>query len=145
MNDHYNLNRFVEAQDEVYDQALAELRRGRKESHWMWFIFPQIDGLGRSSTARLYAIKSIDEARAYLDHPVLGQRLIECSNVLLGLKGKSASDVFGFPDDLKLRSSMTLFATVKGSDAVFSRVLAQYFEGQLDQQTLDLLNRRPSS
>ena len=136
MNDPFNLKRFVEAQDGVYEQALAELKQGRKESHWMWFIFPQIEGLGRSSTARFYAIKSANEAEAYLEHPLLGQRLIECSNVLLRHKGKSASDIFGFPDDLKLKSCMTLFASISESDSAFSRVLGQYFAGQVDQHTL---------
>ncbi len=107
----------------------------------MWFIFPQIEGLGYSSTARFYAIKSKDEAKAYLDHPMLGKRLLECSEALLNIKGKSASDIFGYPDDLKLRSSMTLFASVSEPHSVFSQVLQQYFEGQPDQRTLDLLQR----
>ena len=140
-DDPFGLNRFLEAQAGVYERALAELKRGRKESHWMWFIFPQIDGLGRSSTARFYAIKSAKEAKAYLDHPLLGQRLIECSNALLQSRGKSASDIFGFPDDLKLRSSMTLFASISGPDSVFSRVIGQYFAGQPDQRTIELLQR----
>jgi uncharacterized protein (DUF1810 family) len=140
--DRYDLNRFVEAQDGVYERALAELKRSQKRSHWMWFIFPQIDGLGRSSTAKFYAIKSAAEAKAYLNHPVLGPRLIECSKVLLQSKGLSASDIFGFPDDLKLRSSMTLFANVSEPDSVFTHVLGQYFEGQLDLQTLELLKQK---
>jgi uncharacterized protein (DUF1810 family) len=137
--DRFDLNRFVEAQTGIYEQALAELKRGQKESHWMWFIFPQIDGLGRSSTARFYAIKSAAEAKAYLDHPALGKRLIECSSALLPRKGKSASDIFGFPDDLKLKSSMTLFARVAESDSVFSRVLDAYFGGDLDQRTIEIV------
>ncbi len=137
--DPFGLKRFLEAQAGVYERALAELRRGQKESHWMWFIFPQIDGLGRTSTSRLYAIKSTAEAAAYLAHPVLGPRLRECSKVLLGLQRKLASEVFGFPDDLKLRSSMTLFASVPGADPVFSEVIAQYFGGQPDGQTIELL------
>jgi uncharacterized protein (DUF1810 family) len=141
INDPFELKRFVEAQDGVYKQALAELNRGHKESHWMWFIFPQIEGLGRSSTARFYAIKSANEAKAYLQHPLLGQRLIECSNALMQHTGKSASEIFGFPDDLKLRSSMTLFARTSESESVFSKVLGQYFAGQLDQQTLALLKQ----
>ena len=140
--DPFDLNRFVEAQAGVYEQALAELKRSQKRSHWMWFIFPQIDGLGRSSTAQFYAIKSPDEAKAYLNHPVLGPRLIECSRVLLQSQGFSASDIFGFPDDLKLRSSMTLFASVSEPDSVFVRVLGQYFEGQPDAQTLELLKQQ---
>jgi uncharacterized protein (DUF1810 family) len=137
--DQFDLNRFVEAQAAVYDQALAELKRGQKESHWMWFIFPQIDGLGRSSTARFYAIKSAEEAKAYLNHTVLGKRLLECSSALLSHRGKSASDIFGFPDDLKLKSSMTLFARVAESDSVFSCVLDKYFGGNLDQRTIEIL------
>jgi len=120
-NDRFDLNRFVEAQEEIYPRALAEIKLSRKRSHWMWFIFPQIDGLGHSSTARLYAIKSKEEAKAYLDHPVLGKRLIECSEALLKIKGKSAEEIFGYPDDLKLRSSMTLFASVSEPDPIFSR------------------------
>ena len=107
----------------------------------MWFIFPQIDGLGRSSTARFYAIKNANEAKAYLDHPVLGARLMECCKALLQLTGKSASEIFGFPDDLKLCSSMTLFTVVSQPGSPFSRVLDQYFEGQSDSRTLELLKR----
>jgi uncharacterized protein (DUF1810 family) len=137
--DLFALNRFIEAQAGVYQRALAEIKRGDKRSHWMWFIFPQLDGLGRSSTARFYAIKSVDEAVAYLKHPVLGLRLIECSAALLQLQGLSASDIFGFPDDLKLRSCMTLFGSVSEPDSVFARVLAQYFQGAPDHRTLELL------
>ncbi len=140
--DPFGLERFVEAQAEVYDRALAEIQRGDKRSHWMWFIFPQIEGLGHSSTARFYSIKSADEAKAYLNHPVLGPRLLECSEVLLRLQGLSASDIFGFPDDLKLRSSMTLFASVSEADSVFARVLQQYYQGQPDEKTLELLKHR---
>ena len=106
--DPFDLSRFVKAQDGVYERALKEIKRGEKQSHWMWFIFPQIDGLGSSSTARFYSVKSGPEAKAYLDHPLLGPRIIECSQVLLRIQGRSASDIFGYPDDLKLRSSMTL-------------------------------------
>jgi uncharacterized protein (DUF1810 family) len=139
--DPFDLNRFLEAQVGVYDRALAELQQGRKESHWMWFIFPQIHGLGRSSTAKFYAIKTTKEAEAYLSHPVLGRRLLECSNALLNLKGTSASEIFGFPDDLKLRSSMTLFASTSAPGSVFSRVIGQYFDGRPDLRTLELLKR----
>jgi uncharacterized protein (DUF1810 family) len=111
----------------------------------MWFIFPQIEGLGRSSTAKRYAIKSLEEAAAYLNHPVLGQRLLQCSKSLLNIHGKSASAIFGFPDTWKLRSCMTLFATIANVDSVFARVLASYFNGQPDQQTLEILNREPQS
>ena len=140
-DDRFDLNRFVHAQAGVYPRALAELKLGRKRSHWMWFIFPQIDGLGYSSAAKFYAIKSKDEAKAYLDHPLLGQRLMECAAALLKIEGKSAAEIFGYPDDLKLRSSMTLFASASAADSVFSRVLAQYFEGEPDQRTLELLQQ----
>jgi uncharacterized protein (DUF1810 family) len=141
--DPFDLERFVKAQEGMYHRALAELRMGRKESHWMWFIFPQVAGLGSSSTARFYAIKSRQEAQAYLGHPVLGPRLLECSRALLRRQGKSASEIFGYPDDLKLRSSMTLFDSVSESDSVFARVLAQYYEGQPDDRTLELLKSNP--
>jgi uncharacterized protein (DUF1810 family) len=141
-DDPFDLNRFVEAQADMYERALAELKRGDKRSHWMWFVFPQIDGLGWSSTAKFYAIKSIAEATAYLNHPVLGPRLNECANVLLRLKGLSASEIFGFPDDLKLRSCMTLFASVSASGSVFSQVLDQYFQGRADEKTLELLKHK---
>ncbi len=144
MADPFDLNRFLEAQAGTYEQALAELKQGRKESHWMWFIFPQIDGLGRSPTSRFYAIKSAQEAKGYLAHPVLGQRLRECSAALLAHTGLSASDIFGFPDDQKLRSSMTLFATVAEPDSVFTRVLDHYFQGRSDQRTLALLKQQGS-
>ena len=137
--DPFDLTRFLRAQDGVYDQALAELRHGRKETHWMWFIFPQLDGLGSSPTARQYAIKEIAEARAYLDHAVLGSRLLECSQALLKLPGHDATEVLDFPDDLKLKSCMTLFAQVSDPVSVFERVLAKYFHGQPDHRTLELL------
>ena len=137
--DPFGLSRFVTAQEGIYRQALAELQRGRKESHWMWFIFPQIEGLGHSSTARHYAIKSRDEARAYLEHPILGARLVECCDALLNVRGKSASEIFGYPDDMKLRSCMTLFASVAEGASVFTRVLERYFGGEADQRTIDLL------
>ena len=144
-NDRFDLDRFVQAQQEVYPRALAELKLGRKCSHWMWFIFPQIDGLGYSSTAKFYAIKSKDEANAYLDHPLLGKRLRECAEALLKIEGKSAAEIFGYPDDLKLRSSLTLFSNVSPADSVFSRVLDRYFGGEPDQRTLELLQRQASS
>jgi uncharacterized protein (DUF1810 family) len=138
--DPHDLGRFVSAQDGVYDRALAELRSGRKQSHWMWFIFPQIDGLGHSPTAQHYAIKSRQEARAYLDHPVLGARLSECAEALLAIQGSSASAIFGYPDDLKLRSSMTLFEAVAGPESIFTRVLDRYHEGERDVKSLQLLD-----
>lgn len=143
--DPYDLNRFVEAQEGVYEQTLAEIRGGRKRSHWMWFIFPQIDGLGSSPTARRYAIKSRAEAEAYLAHPLLGPRLVECAGAAAAVPGTaSALDVFGSPDDLKLRSSATLFACVSDDGSVFDRVLGRYFRGERDPATLRLLDLSPS-
>ena len=138
-NDPYNLDRFLAAQEGVYEAALADLRGGSKRSHWMWFIFPQIAGWGHSPTSQYYSIKSAEEARQYLKHPVLGARLLECAGALLDLSGRSASQIFGFPDDMKLKSSMTLFASVADSDALFARVLDKFFGGERDQRTLDLL------
>ena len=134
-----DLNRFVQAQEETYDQALAEIRSGRKRSHWMWYIFPQYDGLGFSETSRRYAIKSIAEARAYLRHPILGPRLIECVQALLGIDGLSAHEIFGSPDDMKLRSSATLFAHVSDAGNVFEQVLQKYFDSKPDPKTMQLL------
>ena len=139
MSDDYRLSRFVEAQDKVYDNVLSELRAGRKTSHWMWFVFPQIAGLGFSSTTQFYAIKSIDEARAYLHHPILGPRLIECCETLLSVQGRSAHDIFGSPDDMKLKSSMTLFECVSPRGSVFEKVLDRYFAGERDNKTRKLL------
>jgi uncharacterized protein (DUF1810 family) len=139
--DPFNLHRFLSAQDAVYPQVLAELRAGRKRTHWMWFIFPQIDGLGYSSTARFYAIQSEEEARCYLKHPVLGRRLAECAELILSLAGRSAEEVFGYPDVLKLKSSMTLFAYVSETGSVFARVIDTYYGGTQDAQTLELLAR----
>lgn len=138
-SDPFDLNRFVSAQDGPFEAALAELRRGHKRSHWMWFIFPQLAGLGASSTSRKYAIKSLDEARAYLAHPMLGPRLLDCCKALLSVQGRSASQIMGYPDDLKLRSSMTLFALTGDSHSEFRQVLDRYFAGQLDPRTLELL------
>ena len=138
-DDPYDLKRFVDAQAGDYATALAEVRRGRKASHWMWYIFPQVDGLGSSSMARRYAIRSAEEARAYLDHPVLGPRLVEIAEAALGVEGRSALEVFGSPDDLKLKSSATLFATVTPPDSPFARLLDKYFGGERDGRTLELL------
>src|SRR5271165_4870111 len=121
--DPHNLSRFVQAQEDDYEQALAEIRSGRKRSHWMWYIFPQIDGLGTSTTSKYYAIKSTDEARAYLDHPILGSRLLECARAVLLLNGRSAAEIFGSPDDLKLKSCVTLFAQVAPADSVFEQII----------------------
>jgi uncharacterized protein (DUF1810 family) len=139
MDDPYNLDRFVRAQEDDYRQALAEITRGRKRSHWMWYIFPQIEGLGSSPTSREYSIKSLEEARAYLGHPVLGPRLLECAEAVLRVEGRSAAEIFGFPDDLKLRSSVTLFGCVLPPGSVFERVLGKYFGGEPDAATLRLL------
>jgi len=139
MPDNYNLNRFLEAQERTYQTALTEIRNGRKRSHWMWFIFPQVAGLGFSETSQFYGIKSINEAKAYLNHPVLGKRLLEISEVLLTIDGKSANQIFGSPDDMKLKSSMTLFAAVSSEDSVFRKVLEKYFNGKEDVKTLQLL------
>ncbi|MGZ5051125.1 MAG: DUF1810 domain-containing protein [Methylobacter sp.] len=138
--DAYNLSRFTEAQQNSYRNALVELQAGRKQSHWMWFIFPQIDGLGHSATAKYYAIKSREEARQYLNHPVLGHRLLECVTALLSLEGRPAAEIFGYPDDLKLKSSMTLFAAV-ASEPLFAEVLDKYYNGQRDMATLQLLEK----
>jgi uncharacterized protein (DUF1810 family) len=137
--DPHDLGRFVDAQAGDYEQALAEIRSGRKRSHWMWYVFPQIDGLGFSSMSRRYSIKSLDEARAYLDHPVLGPRLVECAEAALGVEGRSAYEIFGSPDDMKLRSSATLFASVTPAYSVFARLLDKYFDGKRDGKTLGLL------
>jgi len=135
----YHLDRFIDAQQTVYEQALAEIRGGRKQSHWMWFVFPQFDGLGFSETSRRYAVKSLDEATAYLAHPVLGPRLLECAEAVLGLDGRSAADIFGSPDDMKLHSSATLFAHVSPDGSVFHRLLDKYFQGLPDETTISLV------
>jgi len=137
----HDLNRFVQAQASDYDQALAEVRRGRKSSHWMWYVFPQIDGLGFSSMSRRYAIKSLDEAKAYLAHPVLGPRLIESAESALGVEGRSAKEIFGSPDDMKLKSCATLFEAVSPQDSVFARLLDRYFKGERDRKTLELIGK----
>jgi uncharacterized protein (DUF1810 family) len=138
-DDAFDLRRFISAQDSVYDRVLEELKSGRKRSHWMWYIFPQVDGLGYSATSKHYAIKSMEEARAYLNHPVLGSRLLECTDAVLAIEGREVSDILGYPDDLKLQSSMTLFASAAGPDSVFVRVLDKYFQGERDVRTLRLL------
>jgi uncharacterized protein (DUF1810 family) len=140
-NDPYNLQRFVEAQRRCYGQVCSELKAGCKTSHWMWFIFPQWKGLGQSLTANLYAIASRREAEAYLAHPVLGPRLIECTQLVNGVAGRTVDQIFGDPDNLKFRSSMTLFANVAAENAVFLKALAKYFDGKPDQRTIDLLKR----
>ncbi len=140
-SDPYDLSRFVSAQKDVYDRALRELRSGLKQSHWMWFIFPQIDGLGFSSTTRFYSLKSLEEARQYLTHPVLGARLRECAEAIFAVSGRTASEIMGHPDDWKLQSSMTLFELVSEPGSVFGRVLDKYYEGTRDARTLQILGR----
>ena len=140
MDDPFNLSRFVRAQEDDYQQALSEIRRGRKRTHWMWYIFPQVEGLGSSPTSREYSIKGIEEAKAYLEHAVLGPRLLECAEAVLQVEGRSAAGIFGFPDDLKLRSSVTLFRCVSPPGSVFERVLEKYFDGEPDAATLRLLD-----
>jgi uncharacterized protein (DUF1810 family) len=137
----FNLNRFTSAQISIYDIVLAELRNGQKRTHWMWFIFPQIDGLGHSSTSKFYAIKSIEEAREYLSHPLLGTRLLECAEAVFAVEGRSISAIFGYPDDLKFKSSMTLFERIAGLHSVFARNLDKYFHGERDTLTLQLLEK----
>ena len=138
-DDPYHLQRFLDAQARAYDQALTELKAGRKQSHWMWFIFPQIKGLGVSVTAEHYSIGSLQEAEAYLDQPILGYRLRELAGVLLRLQGKTAEEIFGYPDHLKLHSSMTLFDQAEPDERLFHDVLVKYFGGELDQATLGQL------
>ncbi len=136
-----NLQRFISAQETSYDAALQEIRSGRKISHWMWYIFPQIVGLGFTSTSKYYAIKDINEAEAYLKDPILGKHLVEISNVLLELSDLSAKDIFGHTDAMKLKSSMTLFSLVPNADSVFEEVLEKYFEGEKDRRTISLAGK----
>ncbi|NLX49081.1 MAG: DUF1810 domain-containing protein [Methanospirillum sp.] len=137
--DPYDLERFVQAQRPVYQQALSELRAGRKRSHWMWYIFPQLAGLGRSPTSREFSIRTLAEAEAYLRHPVLGPRLVECAEAVLAVEGRPALEIFGSPDDRKLRSCATLFALVSPPGSVFHRLLDRYFQGEPDARTPALL------
>ena len=139
MSDAAGLERFVAAQAGIYATALAEIRAGRKQTHWMWFVFPQWAGLGSSATAQKYAIQDLAEAEAYLRHPVLGTRLKECAEAALSVEGRTAHDIFGWPDDLKLRSCATLFARVSLPGSAFARLLEKYYGGQPDPRTLALL------
>jgi uncharacterized protein (DUF1810 family) len=139
MPDLYDLQRFLTAQQAIHQQALREIRGGHKSSHWMWFVFPQLRGLGVSATSRRFGISGPDEARAYLAHPTLGPRLVEMAEAALDLDSSSAHDVFGYPDDMKLKSCATLFAVVSPPGSVFERLLAQYFDGERDTRTLALL------
>jgi len=140
MNDIHGLERFVEAQEPVYARVRAELETGRKRTHWMWFVFPQLHGLGESPTARRFAIASLDEARAYLAHPILGPRLLECTRLVNGAESRTLGEIFGYPDDLKFRSCMTLFAAAGGpGQALFDAALRKYCGGVPDERTLELL------
>jgi uncharacterized protein (DUF1810 family) len=136
MTDPYHLQRFVDAQNSVYAEVCAELQDGKKKSHWMWFVFPQIRGLGSSPLARKFAISSLAEAAAYLQHPILGPRLIECTRLVNLIEGRPIQQIFGYPDDLKFRSSMTLFAHAAGENQLFVDALQKYFKGEFDPTTL---------
>jgi len=143
MDDPFNLERFVAAQEKVYPTVTEELKAGTKLSHWMWFIFPQIEWLGRSEMAKRYAIKSLDEAMAYAGHPVLGNRLKECTELVIDIDGKSANDIFDELDDLKFRSSMTLFAKAAPHIDLFLRAINKYYDGEPDKYTIQILHDRP--
>ena len=143
MEDPYELQRFLDAQADTYQQALSEIRSGRKSSHWMWFVFPQVQGLSASTISRRFGISGLGEARAYLAHPTLGPRLVEIAEAVLDVGATSAHDIFGSPDDMKLKSCATLFATISPPGSVFERVLSQYFDGERDQRTLQLLQTDP--
>ena len=145
MEYHYDLSRFAAAQQDSYRQALAEIQNGRKRSHWMWYIFPQIHGLGKSSTSQLYAIQSLDEAKAFLSHPCLGKNLLEISQALLLLDTNDTGAVFGWPDELKLKSSMTLFHQADPDQPVFQAVLDKYFNGEQDPNTLKIIRKEENS
>jgi uncharacterized protein (DUF1810 family) len=143
--DSYHLSRFLQAQEDDYERALSEIRSGQKRTHWMWYIFPQLDGLAFSATAQHYSIKGIEEARAYLDHPVLGPRLLECAAAVVGIEGRSAQQIFGYPDDMKLKSCATLFARVSPSGSVFERLIEKLYGGEPDDKTLKLLHISPET
>ncbi|WP_416068066.1 DUF1810 domain-containing protein [Rhizobium sp. ZK1] len=136
----YDLHRFIEAQNGIYEQALTELKTGRKRSHWMWFIFPQIAGLGTSSMAEKYAIRSAEEASAYLADPILGSRLLRCVEAIISVNDRSAHDIMGAPDDLKLRSSMTLFAAVSDHGSPFHKAIERFYDGKFDERTISILS-----
>lgn len=136
----YDLHRFIEAQNGIYEQALAELKAGLKRSHWMWFIFPQIAGLGTSSMAEKYAIRSAEEASSYLADPILGSRLLRCVEAILSIDARSAHDIMGSPDDLKLRSSMTLFAAVSDHGSPFHKAIDHFYDGKFDERTISILS-----
>ena len=140
MSEETDLKRFIDAQDADYSTALSEIKQGRKKTHWMWYIFPQIQGLGFSETSKFYAIKDLAEAGAFLKHPVLGNRLINICQALLDLKDNNANNIFGSPDDLKLKSSMTLFASLPDSNPVFQSVLDKFFDGMRDSKTREVIS-----
>lgn len=144
MADPHNLRRFVDAQDQVFNQVCSELRSGSKRSHWMWFIFPQIKGLGHSAVSVKYSISGVEEARAYLNHPILGPRLRECTRLVNQIEWRSIEDIFGYPDDLKFHSSITLFAQAAPEDQVFQEALQKFYKGETDQLTLDQLRTQKS-
>ena len=135
-DDPFDLNRFIQAQEADYDQALSELKSGRKRTHWMWYIFPQISGLGFSEMSQRYSIKSVEEAHAYLNHTVLGSRLRECAEAVMRIDGCSAKEIFGSPDDLKLKSCATLFASIESDGSSFHQILVKYYDSARDDQTL---------
>jgi uncharacterized protein (DUF1810 family) len=137
----YNLNKFLKAQETTYRDALSEIKNGKKESHWMWYVFPQIKGLGFSTNSMFYGIDDLEEAQQYLNDPILGKRLIEISNCLLKVEDKTALTIFGKPDDIKLKSSMTLFSLLINTDPVFQEVLDKYFSGNKDQKTIQILKK----
>lgn len=139
MKSENDLDKFVSAQNRDYDMALAEIKNGRKRGHWIWYIFPQVSGLGMSSTSAFYGIDTIEQASRYLEHPLLGKRLVEISKAILEINGKTANQIMGSPDDLKLRSSMTLFNLLPNTNPVFQAVLDKYFNGKPDQRTIDIL------
>jgi uncharacterized protein (DUF1810 family) len=141
MNDPYNLQRFVDAQNSVYDEVRSELQQGRKRSHWMWFIFPQVRGLGHSHLSEVFGIASKDEAAAYLAHPVLGPRLRECTQLVTQVEGRTLEEILGYPDNLKFRSAMTLFAQATADNQLFVAALRKYCNGELDRSTLALLRQ----
>ncbi|MGK7873483.1 MAG: DUF1810 domain-containing protein [Xenococcaceae cyanobacterium] len=141
MRDTYNLQRFIDAQEPIYEDVLNELKLGRKSSHWMWYIFPQIKGLGRSWTAQEFAISSLEEAEAYLKNPILGSRLRQCTQLVLNIEGRKIKEIFGYPDYLKFRSSMTLFFYATKDNQIFKDALLKYFESKPDRLTLDILKR----
>ena len=140
--DKYNLNRFLEAQKASYEMAMLELENKRKESHWIWYIFPQIMGLGKSEKAQFYSLKNLEEARAYLEHSVLGPRLIKACQILTNIEDRAIDEIMGFPDDLKLQSSMTLFELVGNHNSIFSEVINIYFDGERDNNTIEIITKK---